>query len=219
MVCFSFSVDYSGQEEYIWAMRTRLYSEDNDDWKERRASDGSSEYDNQPKDQKGGIVSADEYNTKVLASLVPDEIIFDCNDYTHRPYDACLLFGDVSGTFYILPRKKNFIINVYFIIFKGFTDLCEKYNKTGKGGPSRLTHVLNSYIGTMVQEIMSYNGDVLKFSGDAFLAMWKSSTNDSMQDCVHQALDCALVIQKTHGKYETDVGVFLRGNLNLNFNK
>ncbi|KAK9746114.1 Adenylate and Guanylate cyclase catalytic domain [Popillia japonica] len=220
--------DYSGQEEYIWAMRTRLYSEDADDWKERRMSDVSTDYMSKQQDQKTGMASSDErrmsdvstdymskqqdqktgmassdeYNTKVLASLVPDEIIFDsslvpdeiifdCNDYTHRPYDACLLFGDVSG----------------------FTDLCEKYNKTGKGGPSRLTHVLNSYIGTMVQEIMSYNGDVLKFSGDAFLAMWKSSTNDSMQDCVHQALDCALVIQKTHGKYETDVGVFLRVKL------
>lgn len=94
---------------------------------------------------------------------------------------------------------------------QGFTDLCEKYNKTGKGGPSRLTQVLNSYIGSMVQEIMSHSGDVLKFSGDAFLAMWKSGPNDSMQDAVHEALDTALVIQKTYGTYETDVGVFLKG--------
>lgn len=63
----------------------------------------------------------------------------------------------------------------------------------------------------MVQEIMSHGGDVLKFSGDAFLAMWKSGPNDSMQDAVHEALDTALVIQKTYGTYETDVGVFLRG--------
>lgn len=99
-------VDYSGQEEYIWAMRTRLYSEDADDWKDRRISDTSStEYEAQKPDQKGGIASSDEYNTKVLASLVPDEIIFDCNDYTHRPYDACLLFGDVSGRFYSLDLE------------------------------------------------------------------------------------------------------------------
>lgn len=71
--------------------------------------------------------------------------------------------------------------------------------------------MLNSYIGSMVQEVMSHGGDVLKFSGDAFLAMWKSGPNDSMQDCVHEALDCALTIQKSHGTYETDVGVFLRG--------
>lgn len=80
-------------------MRTRLYSEDADDWKERRMSDVSTDYMSKQQDQKTGMASSDEYNTKVLASLVPDEIIFDCNDYTHRPYDACLLFGDVSGLF------------------------------------------------------------------------------------------------------------------------
>lgn len=95
----------------------------------------------------------------------------------------------------------------------GFTELCEKYNKTGKGGPSRLTTVLNGYIGTMVQEILSHEGDVLKFSGDAFLAMWKTHGVDtSKQDIVHKTINCALVIQKQFGKYETDVGVFLRGN-------
>lgn len=85
------------------------------------------------------------------------------------------------------------------------------YNKTGKGGPSRLTQVLNNYIGSMVQEIISHNGDVMKFSGDAFLAMWKCGTTDSMQDIVHEALDSAIMIQKSLGTYETDVGIFLRG--------
>lgn len=69
----------------------------------------------------------------------------------------------------------------------------------------------------MVQEIMSYNGDVLKFSGDAFLAMWKSSSTISMQDAVHDALDCALIIQKSYGTYETDVGVMLRGKKSMCF--
>lgn len=35
--------------------------------------------------------------TKVMASLVPDEVIYNVNDYNHREYDACFLFGDVSG--------------------------------------------------------------------------------------------------------------------------
>lgn len=85
------------------------------------------------------------------------------------------------------------------------------YNKTGKGGPSRLTTVLNSYIGSMVQEIISHYGDVLKFSGDAFLAMWKAGVNNSLQDIIHEALDSAIIIQKSFGTYETDVGIFLRG--------
>ncbi|XP_059059574.1 adenylate cyclase type 10-like [Achroia grisella] len=123
-----------------------------------------------------------------IVSMVPDEIIYKHSDYTVRSYDTALMFIDISG----------------------FTDLCENYTKPGRGGPSRLTQVLNSYIGAMVQEILMHNGDVLKFSGDAFLSMWKKTPRLSMQDVVHTAIDCALIIQKNYGTYMTDVGVVLK---------
>lgn len=63
----------------------------------------------------------------------------------------------------------------------------------------------------MVQEIMSHSGDILKFSGDAFLALWKSTSVSSMSDVVHAAIDCALGIQRSHGQYVTEVGITLRG--------
>lgn len=91
--------------------------------------------------------------------------------------------------------------------------MCEKYNKSGKGGPSRLTQVLNNYIGAMVQEILSHSGDVLKFSGDAFIALWKVTDQLSMRDAVHEAIDCSLVIQKSYGSYRTDVDVVVRGRV------
>ena len=74
-----------------------------------------------------------------------------------------------------------------------------------------MTQVLNKYLGAMVQEVLSYNGDILKFSGDAFLAVFKSSEDTTMRDSVHEALDCALVIQKSYGSYLTDVNVVIRG--------
>ena len=89
--------------------------------------------------------------------------------------------------------------------------LCEKYTSFGRSGPSRLTEVLNSYIGAMVQETLTHNGDVLKFSGDAFLSMWKRTGKLSMQDLVHNAIDCGLIIQKNYGTFTTDVGVELKG--------
>lgn len=67
----------------------------------------------------------------------------------------------------------------------------------------------------MVQEILSHEGDVFKFSGDAFIALWKVSDNLSMKDAVHEAIDCSLVIQKTYGRYQADQDVVIRGN-NLN---
>lgn len=63
----------------------------------------------------------------------------------------------------------------------------------------------------MVQEIMSHNGDILKFSGDAFVVVWKQTESVPMRDVVHAAIDCGLIIQKSYGSYDTDVDVTIRG--------
>ncbi|XP_030764009.1 adenylate cyclase type 10-like isoform X2 [Sitophilus oryzae] len=179
-------------KDYYLAMNSTIFKEPgSEDWKKRRAI--PLQTSSQQK-QSENIVSSEwsrDEHTRIFASLVPDEVIYHINDYSRRHFDGCLLFGDVSG----------------------FTDLCEKYNKTGKGGPSKLTQVLNSYIGAMVQEILSHDGDVFKFSGDAFLALWKVTENLSMKDAVHEAIDCSLIIQKTYGRYQADQDVVIRVKL------
>ncbi|KAH1007105.1 hypothetical protein HUJ04_004381 [Dendroctonus ponderosae] len=177
--------------EFQLAMNTSMFKEGNDDWKKRRAIPLSQTTFPRSPDSSIMNVQREEDHTRIFASLVPDEVIYHIHDYSRRNFDACLLFGDVSG----------------------FTDLCEKYNKTGKGGPSKLTQVLNSYIGAMVQEILSHDGDVFKFSGDAFIALWKVTDNLSMKDAVHEAIDCSLVIQKTYGRYQADQDVIIRVKL------
>lgn len=64
----------------------------------------------------------------------------------------------------------------------------------------------------MVQEILSHNGDVVKFSGDAFIVMWKLQEGILMRDIATEAMQTACVIQKHFGTYETDVGVTLKGS-------
>ncbi|XP_055544370.1 adenylate cyclase type 10-like isoform X2 [Wyeomyia smithii] len=93
---------------------------------------------------------------------------------------------------------------------QSFTDLSEKFNQPGKGGASKLSQVLNSYIGAMVQEILSHGGDILKFSGDALLVLFKVTSSVSLPDATHRAIDTAIIIQKSFGAYETEVGVTLR---------
>lgn len=90
-------VNQVGQEEYIWAMRTSAYREsDSDLWKERRSHTQMG-----GKKSKSVIdVSIDDRQTRVMASLVPDEVIYNVHDYSHRHYDACFLFGDVSGRYF-----------------------------------------------------------------------------------------------------------------------
>lgn len=78
-----------------------------DEWKERKRTLQSINSLTRNKT----IVPRDNYESKVLASLVPDEIIYQVNDYSHRHYDACLLFGDVSGK----QKKTNKQMNKKFI--------------------------------------------------------------------------------------------------------
>ncbi|XP_024946802.1 adenylate cyclase type 10 [Cephus cinctus] len=132
-----------------------------------------------------------EQHTKIFASMCPDEILDHYDDYTTRMYYTTLMLGDVSG----------------------FTDLTERYTMAGKGGPSKLTETLNSYIGAMVQEILSHKGDVLKFSGDAFIVMWKLEDGDVMRDVAIEAMHTACIIQKHFGTFDTDVGVTLKVKL------
>ncbi|XP_026826225.1 adenylate cyclase type 10-like [Ooceraea biroi] len=65
----------------------------------------------------------------------------------------------------------------------------------------------------MVQEILSHNGDVLKFSGDAFIVMWKLEEGMIMRDIAMEAIQTACIIQKHFGTYDTDVGVTLKVKL------
>ncbi|XP_020297458.1 adenylate cyclase type 10-like, partial [Pseudomyrmex gracilis] len=132
-----------------------------------------------------------EEHTKIFASMCPDEILDHFDDYETREYHTTLMLGDVSG----------------------FTDLTEKYTKIGLGGPSKLSEILNSYIGLMVQEILSHNGDVLKFSGDAFIVMWKRQEGMLMRDIAIEAIQTACIIQKHFGTYDTEVGVTLKVKL------
>jgi hypothetical protein len=97
-ICFvkKIVVTQLGQEEYIWAMRTSSYrASDTDLWKDRRSLRSSSQM--RKKSKSVLDTSMGDRQTKVMASLVPDEVIYNLNDYSHRQYDACFLFGDVSG--------------------------------------------------------------------------------------------------------------------------
>ncbi|XP_055642241.1 adenylate cyclase type 10-like [Toxorhynchites rutilus septentrionalis] len=140
------------------------------------------------KDFLGETDRSDELKNKVISSMIPDEVLCSAEDYCPRWYMTALMFADVSG----------------------FTDLSEKFNKPGKGGASKLSQVLNSYLGAMVQEILSHGGDILKFSGDAFLVQFKVTSSVSLSDATHRAIDTAIIIQKSFGVYKTEVGVTLR---------
>lgn len=76
-----------------------IKKEEDDSWKRRKQNSLSNVF---------GVASQlgkkytffDEGSTKIIASLVPDEVIYNINDYGKREFDACLMIGDVSGIYF-----------------------------------------------------------------------------------------------------------------------
>ncbi|XP_063374574.1 adenylate cyclase type 10-like [Cydia amplana] len=131
--------------------------------------------------------------TLLLATLLPDEIIQTENFDSTEPkrFVGVLLMADVSG----------------------YTALSERYSATGKGGTYRLTATLNAYLGSLIELIYNHGGDILKFAGDAFLALWKTDKRTFLCHTIHTAIACALLIQHSFSSYETDVKVSLKVKL------
>lgn len=138
--------------------------------------------------ERGISQSEIDENAKYLqiASLVPDVVIQNPNDKKVRSFGASVIFADISG----------------------FTDMSDKYQAFDNGA-SRLSAVLNSYLGIMVQEILSHNGDVLKYAGDAFLAIFKAENQVSYQQALQYAIDTSIIIQKYCRNFVTEIGVVL----------
>lgn len=130
----------------------------------------------------------DEYYKYLqIAPLVPDEVIQNPDDLSVRAFGAAVIFADISG----------------------FTDLSDKYQKLDNGA-SKLSAELNRYLGIMVQEILAQNGDIIKYAGDAFIAIFKVDAQTSYQSSVQKAIDVSIIIQKNCRNYlVAEVGIVL----------
>lgn len=126
---------------------------------------------------------------KTLSSYVPNivlrEFVANPNEMslpfsTHFP--ACVLFADISG----------------------FTPLCEACAKKGSHGVEVLTSHLNEYFGRMINLILNHGGDIVKFAGDALVAIFPTSDIRGLGYSTLLASQCALAMQEHLHQYEAD---------------
>lgn len=110
----------------------------------------------------------------------------------------------------VIDTPKAIMTNgvLLFADVSGFTALTERYSNH-REGVSGLTHALNGYISAICQKILENGGDILKFAGDAILALWKCERK-MLPDCIALATHCSLEIQQNHDWQMTSVGVELR---------
>jgi class 3 adenylate cyclase/tetratricopeptide (TPR) repeat protein len=83
---------------------------------------------------------------------------------------------------------------VLFIDISGFTPLSELLSQAGPTGAEELTHLINEYFTHIIETIEAYQGQVVKFSGDALTVLFPAE-NISLQVAVRRAGECALTIQ------------------------
>lgn len=114
-----------------------------------------------------------------------------------------------------LPFRITTQAVLLFLDISGFTALCEKYSQAAKTGTEQLTKTLNGYMSALVSEIISYDGDILKFAGDAILTMWPVDSLPTMNRTIENVIQCALDIQRKHGTYTTNDGVTLKVKIGI----
>lgn len=82
-----------------------------------------------------------------------------------------------------------------FADVSGFTALTERLAARGPAGIELLVRRLNGYFGSLIDVILAYGGDVLKFAGDALVVVFNEAEGQEHK-AVLRAAACSLAIQK-----------------------
>ncbi|XP_043910924.1 adenylate cyclase type 10 [Protopterus annectens] len=136
-----------------------------------------------------------------LASLVPDLVVYQ---EIEKP----------------VPRTEEIYGVLLFADISGFTALTERYSKISKKnyGANQLSRTLNECMTEIVKHILIAGGDILKFAGDALLALWKIDRND-VKEVISLVVECSFNIQKQYISWETDIGIDLQVKIGISAGK
>ena len=92
-------------------------------------------------------------------------------------------------------RAERFLGAVLLADISGFTALTESLARRGEGGAEDLTRCLNVYFGRLIDLLVEHGGDVIKFAGDALLAVWTAADED-LATAACRAAQCGLAAQE-----------------------
>src|SRR6266540_5446809 len=118
------------------------------------------------------------------------------------------------------PVAEDMQAAILFADISGFTVLTEHLAERGPTGVETLARILNEYFGQLIDIIHDYGGDVVKFAGDAVIAVWpivpdlpptdQISRADQWQWTM-RAAECALEVHKRLTNYQVeDANLYLK---------
>ncbi|HEY1011687.1 MAG TPA: adenylate/guanylate cyclase domain-containing protein, partial [Herpetosiphonaceae bacterium] len=98
---------------------------------------------------------------------------------------------------------------ILFADISGFTALAEQLGQRGAAGAEDLSRLLNAYFGELIALVVEHGGDIVKFAGDALLALWTAGdpltgVGLTMREAALRAAHCGLAIQGRLHNYQID---------------
>jgi class 3 adenylate cyclase/tetratricopeptide (TPR) repeat protein len=118
------------------------------------------------------------------------------------------------------PVAEDFQAAILFADISGFTLLTERMAEKGPTGVETLARILNEYFGQLIDIIHDYGGDVVKFAGDAVIAVWPVVPDVPISDTISRAdqwqwtmraAECALEIHRRLTNYKAeDANLYLK---------
>ncbi|MCB0163808.1 MAG: adenylate/guanylate cyclase domain-containing protein, partial [Anaerolineae bacterium] len=113
------------------------------------------------------------------------------------------------------PRTERLPAAVLFADISGFTALTERLAQQGPAGAEELTRILNDYFGHLIEIIASHGGDVVKFAGDALIALFPAFDDADqpqpalLPQATRLAAQCSLTAQQHLNHYQATEGIRL----------
>jgi predicted ATPase/class 3 adenylate cyclase len=99
-----------------------------------------------------------------------------------------------------LPHADWFEGAVLIADIAGFTRITEQMAKRGSEGAETLTHLLNAYLGRLIDRVDERGGEVMSFTGDGLIAVWPRRADEALADLLHGATACALELAQMHSE-------------------
>src|SRR5512139_2940935 len=125
-----------------------------------------------------------------------------------------------------MPVSEDMQAAILFADISGFTLLTEHLAERGPAGVEALARILNEYFGQLIDIIHDYGGDVVKFAGDAVIAVWPIVANDvaaggtgeeapisraDLWQWTMRAAECAIVVRERLSNYKVeDASLYLK---------
>lgn len=138
-----------------------------------------------------------------LASFVPSIVLHDLalrNRDTKLPIieglDGALLLADVSG----------------------FSTLTEKLVSCGPKTFQRLSARLTDFYNSIVTIITNHGGDLVRVTGDSFLALWPTASPEGLTYSSHLAVSCAQHLREELGSFDAE-GIVIRLHIGISAGK